>query len=194
MSVMNTPALMLNNNWQPIGIQSVARSICMAFNSNVKIVDPRDYQQYTWDDWVKLDINDDKVLNLVGVKVRIPEVVVAVNYSGVRHNTIVFNRRNLFIRDENICQYCGKRFSTDDLTVDHIIPRSKGGQSSWLNCVLACISCNRKKADYSLEKIGMSLIRSPFKPKWNPLYRTKVFVPSWERFLSEMYWNVELEP
>ena len=118
----------------------------------------------------------------------------AVNYSGVRHNTIVFNRRNLFIRDENICQYCGKRFSTDDLTVDHIIPRSKGGQSSWLNCVLACISCNRKKADYSLEKIGMSLIRSPFKPKWNPLYRTKVFVPSWERFLSEMYWSVELEP
>ncbi len=195
MTALTQPALVLNRNWQPIGIQPVTRAICMVFNDNAKIVDPADYQQYDWHDWAKLRPSDGcKVLKLVGMTIRIPEVIAVHSYTGVRQHTIVFNRKNLFVRDKFTCQYCGEKPGSDDLTVDHIVPRSRGGQGTWLNCVLACSGCNRKKANLTLRQAGMKLLREPFKPKWSPLFRTKVVIPSWERFLSEMYWNVELEP
>ena len=166
----------------------------MVFNDNAKIVDPIDYQQYEWQDWAKLRPADCKVIKLVGTTIRVPEVISVLNYAGVRQHTIVFNRKNLFVRDRYTCQYCGKKPRSENLTVDHITPRSRGGQGTWMNCVLACVDCNRRKADKTVRQAGMKLLREPFKPKWSPLFRTKVVIPSWERFLSEMYWNVELEP
>lgn len=195
MTALTQPTLVLNKNWQPIGIQPVARAICMVFNDNAKIVNPADYQQYEWQDWAKLKPSEGcRTIKLVGSVIRVPEVISVCSYSGVRQHTIVFNRKNLFVRDRYTCQYCGDKPGSDSLTVDHITPRSRGGLSTWMNCVLACVDCNRKKADMSVKQAGMQLLREPFKPKWSPLFRTKVAIPSWEKFLSEMYWNVALEP
>jgi 5-methylcytosine-specific restriction endonuclease McrA len=80
------------------------------------------------------------------------------------------------------------------LTIDHVVPRAQGGQSQWENCVLACVACNKGKADRTPEQAGMRLKHKAVKPTWNPLYAAhEVRIESWSKFASEAYWNVALE-
>jgi 5-methylcytosine-specific restriction endonuclease McrA len=82
----------------------------------------------------------------------------------------------------------------EELTLDHVIPRAQGGESRWNNCVLACLDCNKRKADRTPEQAKMRLKRKPVQPIWNPLYAAHdLRIESWSKFLSEAYWNVELE-
>ncbi len=112
-----------------------------------------------------------------------------------RHQTVTFSRRNLFKRDHSTCQYCACQPGTEELTIDHVLPRSQGGQTTWENCVLACVSCNAKKANRTPEQAMMKLRRAPVRPSWKPLYdATGVRIASWSRFLSDAYWNVPLDP
>jgi 5-methylcytosine-specific restriction endonuclease McrA len=104
------------------------------------------------------------------------------------------SRREVFLRDRYTCQYCGQRPGSDFLTIDHIIPRSQGGESSWLNCVLACVKCNHRKANRTPDQAGMPLSHQPIRPRWTPVYAArKVRVESWSKFISEAYWDTELE-
>ena len=81
----------------------------------------------------------------------------------------------------------------DDLTIDHVVPRSQGGQSTWENCVLACVACNHKKANRTPSQAGMRLRKAPVRPDWNPVYsQHAVRVESWAKFISHAYWDVEL--
>jgi len=84
---------------------------------------------------------------------------------------------------------------SEELTIDHVVPRARGGQSQWTNCVLACLACNTHKADRTPERAGMRLKRKPVRPTWSPLYTAAhdVRIESWPKFVSEAYWNVELE-
>ena len=87
-----------------------------------------------------------------------------------------------------------RRPGTAELTIDHIVPRSQGGLTTWENCVLACVSCNARKANRTPEQAGMKLRRAPARPAWKPHYDAPaVRVASWSRFLSEAYWNVSIE-
>jgi 5-methylcytosine-specific restriction endonuclease McrA len=110
-----------------------------------------------------------------------------------------FNRINIFRRDEDSCQYCGKKFARSELTIDHLIPRSLGGRSMWENVVCCCMVCNRKKGGRTPEAARMRLISRPKKPVWSPLSNISlraVRYKEWEPFLSFVdvsYWNVELE-
>jgi 5-methylcytosine-specific restriction endonuclease McrA len=107
---------------------------------------------------------------------------------------VTFCRRNVFKRDHSTCQYCGVRPGNQELTIDHVIPRSLGGQTTWENCVLSCVACNARKANRTPERAGMKLRRTPFRPAWKPFYHTStVRIASWSRFLSEAYWNVALD-
>ncbi len=85
-------------------------------------------------------------------------------------NSVKFNRINVFYRDNFTCQYCGNRFKTADLTLDHVYPKSRGGESSWENIVTACSPCNTKKADRLLDEINMKLKRKPLEPKWLSIF------------------------
>jgi 5-methylcytosine-specific restriction endonuclease McrA len=93
-----------------------------------------------------------------------------------------------------MCQYCGCRPRSEELTIDHVVPRSQGGKSTWENCVLACVKCNHSKADRTPERAGMKL-RTPAKhPSWNPIYSQHATrFKSWAKFISDAYWDVELE-
>jgi 5-methylcytosine-specific restriction endonuclease McrA len=93
------------------------------------------------------------------------------------------------------CQYCGGRFSSQDLSIDHVVPRSRGGRTSWTNCVLACIRCNVRKGSRLLDEARMTLISPPRRPPWSPCLSVTVTRrrASWEKFVSEQYWNVALE-
>ena len=106
------------------------------------------------------------------------------------------NRRNLFARDQNRCQYCGKRYATTELSLDHVIPRSQGGDNSWENIVCACIHCNVKKGGRTPQQAHMTLINHPVKPKRSPVLTIKLSdskYASWKQFLDFAYWNVELK-
>jgi 5-methylcytosine-specific restriction endonuclease McrA len=107
---------------------------------------------------------------------------------------VAFSRRNVFKRDHYACQYCGIQPGSEELSIDHVIPRSHGGTSSWENCVLACVACNKRKADRTPQQAGMKLSRQPVRPTWKPFYAAhRVRIASWAKFVSEAYWNVELE-
>ena len=135
----------------------------------------------------------DESIQCVGRRIKLPEIITLCNYSNVPTRAISFSRRNLFNRDKHICQYCGRQPGSDSLTVDHVMPRSRGGDTTWENCVLACVECNFRKADRTPEEAGMRLRKQPVKPKWNPGFSNRTRIPSWDKFVSEVYWNVELE-
>ena len=107
-----------------------------------------------------------------------------------------FSRRNIFERDGNLCQYCGRHFERGELTLDHVTPRSRGGTSTWENIVLACLDCNIRKSDRLPQEARMRLLRKPVKPSWATRVGVKIGrlrKESWERFLEEAYWDVELK-
>jgi 5-methylcytosine-specific restriction endonuclease McrA len=193
--------LVLNKNWTAVGTVSLQRAIVMLFSEyadgtpKAKIIEPESYQQMTWADWSKLKASaDDEVIRTANLEVRIPEVILLSKYEKLPRPKIHFSRRTLYKRDNYTCQYCYKRFGSEELTIDHVLPRAQGGVTSWENCALACVSCNAKKANRTPKQAGMKLLTKPQKPKMN-VFKADMVKPikSWEQFLGTAYWNVELE-
>ncbi len=154
-AVLNRPTLVLNRNWQPVGVATVAKSLVKVWNETARIVDPDDYCQYSWSDWAQLSPADDElVIRTRANRLRVPEVIVLTSYDRLPPNAVTFSRRNIFKRDRFTCQYCGKQPGSEELTIDHVLPRAQGGTSTWENCVLACIECNAKKADRTPDRRG----------------------------------------
>lgn len=85
-----------------------------------------------------------------------------------------FSRKNVFFRDRNQCQYCGDPGNIKTHTLDHVIPKSEGGKSTWKNMVVACVTCNRKKANRTPEQAGLKLLRQPEQPRWNVMFRSSL--------------------
>lgn len=194
-STLARPTLILNRNWQPVSVAPVARALSLVVAERARIVDPDDFQQYTWADWSQLIPETDELfVQAVTFRVRVPEVITLLEYDRVPKNAVVFSRRNIFRRDHFTCQYCHRQPGSEELTIDHVIPRSHGGTSTWENCVLACIECNSRKADRTPVQARMPLKKIPNRPKWQPLYaRHDLRIESWSKFISEAYWVTELE-
>ena len=130
------------------------------------MVDPDDFRLYTWADWAKLAPRDgEPFIRTVRFRLRVPEVLTLTRHDRPRHNAVTFSRRNLFKRDHTTCQYCGVRPGTEELTIDHVIPRSQGGQTTWENCVLACVACNARKANRTPEQAGHEAAQAPGPPR-----------------------------
>jgi len=219
-AVLRQHVLVLNKNWVAINVTTVFNAIASVFSDRAKFVDPESYVTYdfegwleTWEDAAHLaKISAHQIVNCPNVKIVVPEVIVCTEYKGVGCGTSLrvrpkFSRRNIFMRDKNQCMYCGKHFEPQKLNIDHVIPKSKGGQSIWTNIVLSCIKCNDKKRDRTPEEAGMRLVRRPQIPTADevrrPLHerlrkRIGTRMPkSWEAFMGkmmdQMYWNVELK-
>jgi len=141
--VLERPTLVLNRNWQPVNVASVARALVLVWNDSAKVVDPDDYRLYTWADWSGLAPRaGDLFIQAVRQRLRVPEVIALAAYDRLPSAAVSFSRRNVFKRDHYTCQYCGAQPGSEELSIDHVVPRSRGGQSSWENCVLSCIACN----------------------------------------------------
>jgi 5-methylcytosine-specific restriction endonuclease McrA len=194
-SVLERPALVLNRNWHPVNVTTVARSLTMLWNESALVVDPDDFRPHTWAEWARLAPREgEPFLRAVSFRMRVPEVLTLTRYDRPRNNAVTFSRRNIFKRDHSTCQYCGTRPGSSELTIDHVVPRAQGGTSTWENCVLACVACNARKANRTPEQAGLKLRRRPTRPAWKPLYAAHgVRVESWSKFLSEAYWNVTLD-
>ena len=192
---LQRPSLVLNRNWQPVNVATVARSLVLLWNESARVVDPDTFQLYTWDDWSALRPREGEAfIQSVRQRLRVPEVIVLAHFDRLPRASVSFNRRNLFKRDHFACQYCGVQPGSAELTIDHVLPRSRNGPTNWENCVLACVSCNKRKADRTPDEARMKLLKRPVRPNWKPFFaHHSVRCESWSKFLSEAYWNVELE-
>ena len=194
-TALDRPTLVLNRNWQPVRVASAARCLIMLWNGTAKVVDPEDYSLYSWEDWSRIAPEGDELfIQTVRTQICVPQVVVLQKYDKVPSQVVTFSRRNLFRRDQQQCQYCGTKPKTSELTIDHIMPRSREGRSSWENCVLACMKCNSRKRDRTPIEAGMRLMKKPIRPNWTRLFAVpENRTNSWSKFISEAYWNVELQ-
>jgi len=199
MDVLDRPALVLNKHWVAIQTTTVKEAIGLVAKGAARIIEPESFVAHdleTWNDVSRAKARfGDAVIRSARLELAPPEVILLTDYEGMGERAVVFSRRNLFKRDRFTCQYCGSQPGPEELTIDHVAPRSRGGVSSWENCVLACVACNKRKADRSIAESGMSLRKPPRKPSWRSLARIEPRVrrESWDQFLSRAFWEVELE-
>lgn len=193
--LLQRPTLVLNRNWQPIQVATVARALVLLFNGSARVVDPHDFTTFSWEDWSRLKPKDgEDRIRTVRMELRVPEAIALVDYAGQPIGTVALNRRNLFKRDNYTCQYCGSRPGGNQLSIDHVVPRAQGGETRWDNCVLACVDCNFRKGNRTPAQANLRLKRKPVQPKWHPLFAVEpVRIATWTKLISEAYWNVELE-
>ena len=194
--VLSQPTLVLNKSWLAIDTTPVLKAMQLLWAGAAKAVRPETYEAHGFESWADLAVPPDQpCVRTVSVEIPVPEVIVLTRYGGVPSRSVVFTRRNLYKRDRNTCQYCGAQPGTKELTIDHVLPRSRGGKSGWENCVLACVRCNRRKADRTPREAGLRLRCEPRSPRWVPILSAPLgrVRQSWEKFVSERYWNVPLE-
>ena len=135
-------------------------------------------------------------IRLPSLEIAVPKIIRLLAFDRVIKPQLRLTRRNLYSRDKNRCQYCGQRFSSSDLTLDHIVPRVQGGENSWMNLVCACLNCNTRKGGRTPKQAKMALVRKPFKPAKCESLRLRVGpmqYQSWKTFLNNAYWTVELQ-
>jgi 5-methylcytosine-specific restriction endonuclease McrA len=187
-SALEEPTLVLNRHWTAVNVVSVRRAIVLVCRDAARIIAPDTFEIHDLGSWLRQRIkSSEPVIRLVQSAIRVPEVIVLRHSDRAAVAHVPFTRRNLYRRDQNTCQYCGKRPGTERLSIDHIVPKSAGGVTSWLNCVLACLSCNLRKSNKTLEDAGMSLLRSPTRPKWVPyeVVPRGLSRESWPKFISQ---------
>jgi 5-methylcytosine-specific restriction endonuclease McrA len=184
--VLQQPTLILNRNWQPIHVTSVVRALVMLWNDSARVVDPGEYRTYGWEEWLRLEPPPGApCVRAARARLRVPEIVCLTRYDRLPSTAVTFSRRNVAKRDYYTCQYCGAQPGWGSITIDHVVPRSQGGASTWTNCVAACVSCNARKADRTPEQAGMHLRHRPARPAWKPLYAMReAGVASWAGFLA----------
>jgi len=197
-AVLSDKVLILNRSWVAVNVATVRRALTLVYQDVARIVAPEDYSTYNFEGWIEASQAARHGQRIVSANFSfvVPEVIVLSTFNGRFSKEVRFSRRNIFERDENTCQYCRKKYERSGLTLDHVIPRSRGGTSTWTNIVLACIKCNMRKGDRLLTEINMKLLKKPVKPEWATRVGVKlgrIYKPAWERFLEEAYWNVELK-
>jgi 5-methylcytosine-specific restriction endonuclease McrA len=184
--------LVLNKHWQAIGIKSPADTFAMLMTDVATGLDIRgtDYMlPLRWNDWLNLPIEDgDNYVQTVNAKIKIPKVIILSKYDKVPKKRPRFSQKNIWIRDNFTCQYTGKKLRPGEGNIDHVVPKSRGGETAWENCVLACRKVNAKKADSTPEEVGLKLLKLPEPPKELPVFHyitNKHNIKEWEIFLAK---------
>ena len=204
-SALDASVLVLNKLFMAVHVISVRRAFILLCKDLAEVVTEEDGQFLTYDfaSWREVSefrrnfvSEDDDWIHTATTQIQVPRVIRLTSYEKLPKQTVKFNRRNIFARDHNQCQYCGKRFPTSELSLDHVQPRSQGGVSTWDNIVCACVECNVRKGGRTPKQAHMSLIRKPEKPKRSPQLNLKLThrkYHSWKTFLDSAYWSVELK-
>lgn len=201
MTALSEQVLVLNRNYSAIEVTDAKRALCLMFKGVAEAVDVEQnkrFYNYDFKSWTELsefkaefEQDQHRWVRCVRDVIAIPEVIRLLGYAEYRRREPKMTRRNVFLRDKNICQYCGKRFKTSELSLDHIVPKSRGGKLTWDNIVCACVKCNTHKADRTPREAHMKLIKVPRAPKSQFGIPRMRFV-SWKHFVDAAYWNTEL--
>ncbi|HDM10761.1 MAG: HNH endonuclease [Deltaproteobacteria bacterium] len=168
--------LLLNITYEPLRIINWKKAITLMLLGKVEVL-----EEYG------------REIRSVSFTIKLPSVVRLLRLVKRPKSPVKFSRQNIYARDKYRCQYCGQKFSSEELTYDHVVPRSRGGKTEWENIVTCCVDCNRRKGGRTPSEAGMKLIKKPEKPTWIPALKITIGfreVPqSWRDYL---YWNVEL--
>lgn len=187
--------LVLNRAWHPVNVVGVRRAFTLLFQGHAQVIFADDanggaHRVMGADEWVAFStVNPDPVrcVRTVRMALRVPSVLLLTTYDRVPRREVRFCRRNVYLRDGGHCQYCGRMFDEGELTLDHVVPRERGGRTSWENIVTACVRCNARKANRLPHQAGMHLRKMPARPKWRAFMSTmadKENFREWHPFLG----------
>ena len=202
---LDANVLVLNRNYMPVHITNVRRAFSLLYRDLVEVisVEADQYVAYDFESWceiselrAKYEREQHDWIRCVKFEIAVPRIVRLLLYDRLPKQVVKFNRRNIYARDRNRCQYCGRRFSTAELSLDHVVPRSLGGKTTWDNIVCCCVACNVRKGGRTPDQASLRLISVPVKPRRSPvvmLRLTSEKYASWKQFLDTAYWNVELK-
>ena len=201
---LNAQVLMLNRVYTAIRIVDARRAFTLLANQVAEVIALEDgafrnYDLHSWTDIAELqrefEAEKHEWVRTPRLTVAVPKIIRVLTYDRRPHHGIRLNRRNIYARDGNRCQYCGNKFPIKELSLDHVLPRVQGGEESWTNLVCACVKCNARKGGRTPEQSNMQLVRKPRKPRKHPAIKLRVGsrrYDSWKAFLDEAYWTIEL--
>ncbi len=190
-NILTEKVLVLNRNYQAIQVTTVQRAICHLVKGSAKVITP-DWTTHTLEEWIEASRfyynGNGKMIRSPSLSFLAPDAIYLVTYDRLPRLEVVFSRANLLVRDNYTCQYCGRSVKNPkDRTIDHVIPRSRGGKTVWENVVLCCRKCNLRKGDRTPEEVGMKLIKRPKAPKWESIFMEdfpKEKKEIWRQFLD----------
>ena len=209
-SALTCNVLVLNRFYQAIRVINVRRAFSLLCRELAEVIHIEQdaagkpvWQNLNFIDWTELSQmraeftpDDFDWVSTVRAQIAVPRIIRLLGYDKLPKQEVKFNRRNIYARDSSKCQYCGRKFATQELSLDHVLPRSQGGRSTWENIVCCCIKCNVKKGGRTPEQANMHLITKPIKPKRSPVINIRLAderYHSWKQFLDSAYWSVELK-
>jgi 5-methylcytosine-specific restriction endonuclease McrA len=202
---LDAKVLVLNRAYAAVRVISARRAFVLLARDCAEVIDAENgsYANYDLGTWTELselrrqfEPNAHDWVRTVRIDLAVPKIIRLIGYDKLPEQGVKLNRRNLFARDRNRCQYCGHLFPSSELSLDHVIPRSQGGPDTWENLVCACVKCNSRKGGRTPDQARMKLITMPKRPKRNPLIAIRLGhdkYRSWKAFLDEAYWSVELK-
>jgi 5-methylcytosine-specific restriction endonuclease McrA len=204
-ATLGLSVLVLNRSFMAVQVTNVRRSLTLLFRELAEVVHIEEgrFSAHSIDSWRELSAiealdrsPDQDWIRAVGYELQAPRVIRLPHCDRRPRHGLRFNRRNVFARDANRCQYCGKSFPTSELSLDHVLPKSRGGPTSWENIVCACVACNVRKGGRTPREARMQLVRQPAMPKRSPLMAVKLHNPkyaSWKNFVDQAYWLADLQ-
>ena len=200
---LTEPVLVLNRLWQAVNVIAAKRAFSLLASGHASVVyeENEDFQIFDMMDWVDFSqynqpVSDMEIVHTVRYSIRVPKIILLSIFDKVPKKDLKLTRKNVFERDKYQCQYCGKRLPSEDLNLDHVIPRHYGGKTTWENIVCSCVKCNSRKANRLPHEASMRLTRKPSKPQWRPVISIAARGrkhDEWKHFIDVAYWNVELE-
>jgi 5-methylcytosine-specific restriction endonuclease McrA len=198
---LSTSSLVLNRAYLAVHVVTVRRALVLLYQERAEVIDSDNgYANYNFQSWMEVsqqrlqqglpqpDEHDDWI-RTVRSAIQAPRIIRLTQFDRLPRRTLRFNRRNLLARDHHRCQYCGRALPHSQLSIDHVVPRSRGGETSWANAVCACMECNTHKGDRTPQEARMRLLRTPAAPQHNPWLAVKLRNPryaSWRTFLPHL--------
>lgn len=196
-SLLDTNVLVLNRFYMAIRVVNVRRALTLLYRECAEVISNEEGQfaSYDFESWCELSRlasvekqPGEDYIRAVGFELQVPRIVRLTRFDKMPMQSVRFNRKNLFARDDHMCQYCGKAEPTHKLSLDHVVPRSHGGPTTWENIVCCCLRCNSRKGGRTPKQARMKLMKTPMKPRVNPLLVQSAEDPRyecWKTFLPK---------
>ncbi len=203
-SSLDASVLVLNRFYIAVHVIRVRRAVCLLFRELAEVihVEEGQFANYDFESWLiisdlqsELNGDGDDWVRSVNFRFQPPRVIRLYHFDRLPKKSVRLTRRNVFARDGNHCMYCNKRFSASELSIDHVVPKSRGGATAWENVVSSCVRCNVRKGGRTPKEARMQLLKQPVRPKRSPLLGEKMRHPkyeSWKAFLGNAHASVEV--
>ena len=201
-SALSCSVLVLNRLYMAVHVVNVRRAFGLLYCELAEVINLEDgkFGTYSFQSWREMSElraeakqSHEDWIRSVNFEIQVPRVIRLLRFDRLPRQKLHLNRRNVLARDGHVCQYCGRHFPTNQLSIDHVLPRSRNGATTWENVVCACLTCNVKKGGRTPREARMKLIRAPIRPKRNPQLLLKLGNPKyedWRLWLDNAYWEV----